>query len=82
MLAIGCVKCRKEFKVSGADFDDRKKNGVPDLCNICVSDDMEAIDQPILAETESPETVSFPGYYDPKPVDAIDLVKEKTEIEK
>lgn len=35
MLTIICQKCNKEFKVSGADFDEHKYDGSLDLCPAC-----------------------------------------------
>jgi len=36
MVAMNCIRCGKEFKVSGADFKERKREVVADLCPICV----------------------------------------------
>lgn len=35
MLSIICQKCNKEFKVSGADFDEHKSDGSLALCPAC-----------------------------------------------
>jgi len=55
MLAIGCIECGKEFKVSGAEFNERKKDGVPNLCPVCaVLKPVKAIKQ---AEEAPPEKI-------------------------
>ncbi len=36
MLAINCIRCLKEFKVSGSELEERHSSGVKDLCNICI----------------------------------------------
>lgn len=35
MLTLICQKCNKEFKVSGADFEERKGDGSLALCPMC-----------------------------------------------
>lgn len=36
MIAIICKKCKKEFRVSGAELNERHLNKVQDLCNACM----------------------------------------------
>jgi hypothetical protein len=35
MLTIICQECHKEFKISGADFDEHRGDGFPILCPVC-----------------------------------------------
>ena len=36
MLSVRCIKCNKDFRVSGADFDERKKNKMANICPACI----------------------------------------------
>lgn len=37
MITSRCPGCKKEFKISGADFDERMAAGVKNLCPVCAA---------------------------------------------
>ena len=51
MLAIKCKICGKEFKVSGADFANRIKNKIANICSACI------IAEGLRKEERKPEKV-------------------------
>jgi|SaaInl7_200m_RNA_FD_contig_123_14318_length_7546_multi_42_in_2_out_2_5 DNA-directed RNA polymerase subunit RPC12/RpoP len=35
MIAVKCARCKKDFKISGTDFDERRAAGIKIVCQVC-----------------------------------------------